>query len=196
MGSRTIKEEILCMFNKMVFERGLKQTNLDDLAAALKISKKTIYKHFKSKDELVTDMVDCIIADIVKISGKSISEGLSPVEKYINTFVSVGNYLTGINQRLMADIQTQYPELWNKIEDIRAKRLSMFLKIIKDGADEGCFRNIDPTIAVQIITASISAVLNPAFLAGNSLSTEEAIHDLKVIILNGICNSEGIIPVK
>lgn len=190
MKDNSVKEAILDAFHKMVYEKGLRKTNLDDLAKELKISKKTIYKYFQSKDKLVTSVVDGIISDVTEINEKAMTDGSSPIEKYMNTFTGVGNYLMKINPQFMKDIQILYPELWNKIENIRSQRLSLFYEIIRDGVNDGTFRAMNPTVAVQVITASISAVLNPGFLTGHSLTTEEAVDDLKRILLNGIRNSD------
>lgn len=186
MNSVSVKENILHTFQRMSFERGLKQTSLDDVAKELKISKKTIYRYYSSKEELVALLVDSMIRDVVAVSEKYMSGEGSPVEKCIHTFSYVGETLKGINQNFMAELQEQYPKLWEKVHEIRSKRLSMFLSIIQDGVNDGSFRKIHPAVAVQMIVSSISAVLDPAFLSAHSLKTEEAVQDLKGILLDGM----------
>ena len=67
-----IREKILkgtiLVFNK----KGLKLT-MDDVADELKISKKTIYKEFSSKDEIFETMVDYVF-DNIKVREEEILE--------------------------------------------------------------------------------------------------------------------------
>ena len=65
MGKITYKEkekqrrevEILQKAAQLLTERGFANLNMDDLAEVVGISKPTLYQHFKSKDDLVTQVV-------------------------------------------------------------------------------------------------------------------------------------------
>jgi AcrR family transcriptional regulator len=57
------KEIILSAARNLFFERGTKSVNMDDIASALGISKKTIYTHFTSKDEIVACELDTHISE-------------------------------------------------------------------------------------------------------------------------------------
>ena len=46
------KEEIATSFQKHFEHFGYKKTSVDDIARELKISKKTIYQHFNTKEEI------------------------------------------------------------------------------------------------------------------------------------------------
>lgn len=186
MNKLTGKDEILRTFHQMACEKGLKQTNLDDLSKELKISKKTIYKYFHSKDDMVVEIVNGIMRDVLEISERSMAGSASPIHQYIDTISNVGSYLSKINPHFMADMQALYPELWDRLDRTRTERLFKFEKIIREGVRDGTFRKINSLAAVQMITASISAVLNPAFLSAQSLSTEEAVLAVKTILLDGI----------
>ena len=56
------REKILKGTIQVFNKKGLKLT-MDDVAEELKISKKTIYKEFKSKDEIFDSMVDAFVGD-------------------------------------------------------------------------------------------------------------------------------------
>ena len=65
-----IREKILKGTIQVFNKKGLKLT-MDDVADELKISKKTIYKEFSSKDEIFETMVDYVF-DNIKIREKEI----------------------------------------------------------------------------------------------------------------------------
>lgn len=180
------KQQLLKAFQGLVSQQGLRETTLDDLAKQLKISKKTIYKYYNSKDELVAELVDGIITDLTKIAEQSMQSTLPPMERCLAVFTNVGSYLCGLNQCVMADIETYYPTLFAKMEQIRAERIAGFTEILKSGVNSGDFKPLSPTVAAKMITASIEAILNPAFLNQNNLTTDKAISTLKTIVLQGI----------
>jgi len=180
------KYELLETFQKLVLQKGLRETTLDDVAKQLKISKKTIYKYYNSKDELVVELVDGIIADLTNIAAQSMESSLPPMERYLEVFTNVGSYLCRLNQCVMADIEKYYPALFAKMNQIRAQRIAGFTEILKSGIKSGDFKPLNPIVASKVITASIEAILNPTFLNQNSITTEEAISTLKNIFLQGI----------
>ncbi len=51
------EKDILECAGKLLAERGYADLNMDDLAEAVGISKPTLYQHFKSKEDLVTQVV-------------------------------------------------------------------------------------------------------------------------------------------
>ena len=68
MKMTEIREKILLGIIQVFNKKGLKFT-MDDVADELKISKKTIYKEFSSKDEIFETMVDYVF-DNIKIREK------------------------------------------------------------------------------------------------------------------------------
>ncbi|MDX1903831.1 MAG: helix-turn-helix domain-containing protein, partial [Thermonemataceae bacterium] len=50
------KERILAKSEELFMRYGIRSITMDDIARELAVSKKTIYQHFKDKDELVYQM--------------------------------------------------------------------------------------------------------------------------------------------
>ena len=57
------KEQIIAFAAKKFTQFGSKRFTMDELAALLGISKKTLYKHFLSKEDLVTTCIQYLIDD-------------------------------------------------------------------------------------------------------------------------------------
>ncbi|MBP3419152.1 MAG: TetR/AcrR family transcriptional regulator [Marinifilaceae bacterium] len=53
MSIEEIKESWLRIIWELFIKRGLRSTSMDDIASALHISKKTLYQHFKNKEDIV-----------------------------------------------------------------------------------------------------------------------------------------------
>src|SRR5271163_5272939 len=52
-GGAAIRERILAGVDRLFYGQGIKSVGVDAIAAELGISKKTLYRHFPSKDDLV-----------------------------------------------------------------------------------------------------------------------------------------------
>ena len=52
-GGTAIRERILAAVDRLFYAQGIKSVGVDAIAAELGISKKTLYRHFPSKDDLV-----------------------------------------------------------------------------------------------------------------------------------------------
>ncbi|MCK5457664.1 MAG: helix-turn-helix transcriptional regulator, partial [Melioribacteraceae bacterium] len=54
------KHKILLFASEKFFRDGFRKVSMDELAKEMKISKKTIYRHFASKEEIVEATVDSL----------------------------------------------------------------------------------------------------------------------------------------
>lgn len=78
-----MKEKIIESTIKLMDSRGTRFT-VDDIASELKISKKTIYKNFSSKENLASAVFSKIIADVERNQEKIFQSNLSKNKKLLN----------------------------------------------------------------------------------------------------------------
>ncbi len=52
-----IKERIIVKAGDLFFQYGIKSVSMDELASSLGISKRTIYKNFKDKEEILLSLL-------------------------------------------------------------------------------------------------------------------------------------------
>ncbi|MCL7761994.1 TetR/AcrR family transcriptional regulator [Polaribacter sp. Z014] len=77
------KQELIeCSITKFI-KFGSKRFSMNELASELGISKKTIYKHFKTKDELISKGVRFIIQKYLHEVDKILKTTEDPVEKIV-----------------------------------------------------------------------------------------------------------------
>jgi AcrR family transcriptional regulator len=173
-------------FRRLAEEKGLKETLMLDVANDLKISKKTIYKFFASKDEMVAELVRNFIADIQALIHQPQNSKRNPFEKLIRIYAAVNRYIVRIPPQLLSDIQSFHPKLWDMIEESREQQMNVFVGIIEEGIRSGVFKPVNATVAIRMITASINAVINPKFLHGHRISFAEGLNNLQTIIIEGL----------
>ena len=63
-SNNTMKENILLSATELIAKNGKKNTSLADIAKAVGISKGTLYYHYSSKDDLISDIANIHLAAI------------------------------------------------------------------------------------------------------------------------------------
>ena len=104
----------------MIFLRhGIKSVTMDDLARELGMSKKTIYNHFKDKDELVKS----IVSTLIERNRTACESGRIKAENAIEALMNISEYstrlFTEIHTSVFFDLQKYYPEAWSIIKQHR-----------------------------------------------------------------------------
>ena len=64
------KQRIQKAAHDLVMQYSIRSVSMDDIAANLGMSKKTIYQYFKDKDELVESVVDEVIDTMQKVGNE------------------------------------------------------------------------------------------------------------------------------
>lgn len=186
------KERILELSREIFLQEGFYKTSLDGIAQQLKISKKTIYKYFRSKDELVRESILNFIQLNQRNASRFISSEHNSVEKLFYMFNYVGKMLVKVSENYMKDIKNYMPDLWEEIDKNRTKILYTNLKfIIEQGQSEGYFVDTQSDILVSTFIVSIRGIMNPDTLISNKLAPAKALDSIVEILLNGILTEKG-----
>ena len=77
----SVRSRILAAAEQQFRTQGYSQTTMDDLAESLGMSKKTLYEHFRSKEQLAEAMLKEISDAIGKIHEEVMGLDLNTVEK-------------------------------------------------------------------------------------------------------------------
>lgn len=84
------KELILIEASKLFSSQGYEKTTLDQILENANIAKGTFYYHFKSKEQLVEELINQGYAQFSTIASQDLESGISPLEileKVIQNFV-------------------------------------------------------------------------------------------------------------
>jgi len=186
------KEKILNFSSQKFMKGGFFKTTMDEIAADMRISKKTIYKNFSSKEELVREVALKILNTNAKLIDDVIKIKCNPVEKLFRIFNTVGKIIMKVNEDNVRDIYHYTPETWKEIDEFRTKKMSHFLKdIIEQGQKEGYFLRKRPEIIITMFLSSVRAIVNPTFVINNRFTLIEALEETTEILSNGIMTEKG-----
>ncbi len=188
----TEKDKIMHLALETFLKEGFHKTTMDEIAAKLHMSKKTIYKNFSTKEELLAEVTQFFLKSNHKAIRKSISADSNAVEKIYYMTNTIGIIVSNISDKMLSDLQSYAPELWKRIDEFRTRVLTVnFTKIIEQGKTEGFVNNFNSFIVITAFVASIRGVANPQFVTSNKITLIEALETTISIFLNGILTEKG-----
>lgn len=185
-----MKNKILDAVARLIERYGLKKFTVDEVAAELHISKKTLYQFFSGKDEMVLQYFEEILAS----DRQSVLEAAENEQDFFNKIHSIvhSSHRYRLPVRIMDEAKQFYPDEWAKIEDLKQFKLDEFQKLLKQAANEGILRQ---DINFRILSAMLERVsgmfIDTDFLLENGLKATQAIDEVLNIIIGGIVKRDG-----
>lgn len=180
------RERIIAAYREQAARRGFSRVTVDDLVETTGISKRTIYRYFSSKDEIVESVVVDFITDLSRKIEGALDTAADPVEQIFNVISVLTGNIKLVEPVFLYDLHKYYPHLWERIEQFRAQRIQQVFESLMAGGGQDFFRETHPKIFTTALLASIRAVINPMFVIENQLHMEDTIQSLFNIFLYGI----------
>ncbi len=184
----TRKEEIQIAAAKLFGEKGFAASSVRDIAKSVGLGAASLYNHMGSKDELLTTI--CFRCANSFLEGMAIieAEHTDPVEKIkdlIRLQIQIALYdessLTVFNDEWR---HLQEPFLSSFLE-LRRTYETAYLRIIKEGIQQGRLKKNDPYILYQTILSSLRWLHRP-HSKKIGLSEDKMIEQISSILIKGI----------
>ena len=136
-----MKEEIVKRALNDFMQYGFKTFTMDDLASKMGISKKTLYEHFPSKNDLVEAVLDYALDMSCKnVEAFVQGEGSVIEDVYLNQ-KKVKEIFNINSDRPIWELQKYYSKTYERMEIEFAKSDARFIdKLLEKGWQEGLFR--------------------------------------------------------
>jgi AcrR family transcriptional regulator len=189
-----IKDRILNAAQKQFLIYGFTKVTMDEIAAKIGMSKKTIYKFYPSKADVVNAIADKMFAEAEQGIQNIVQDTqVNFIEKLRNMMTFMGLHLSKLSQPLIEDIRQNAPQLWEKISDYRIKSLyKNFGSLIREGRQKRIFRNdIDEHLVLLIYVHVIQNIINPETLSQLPLSAPQVYEHVIKVIFEGILTDDA-----
>ncbi|MEW6511639.1 MAG: TetR/AcrR family transcriptional regulator [Bacteroidota bacterium] len=183
-----IKERIIATARDRFLREGFARVLVDDIVEDLGISKKTFYKHFESKEELLRLIISQAIAETYAHLRSILDGGDGFVIKLDRLMTFLGNQYARFGRTIMADCHRYLPELWHEVQEFRRERIAREVKrLILEGMRGGFIRkDLNVELFLAAFTAGVDGVMAPAFLTTQPISGREALNGIMGIFFQGI----------
>jgi AcrR family transcriptional regulator len=189
-----LRQRIVEEARRHFFSHGFRSVSMDDLAAELAISKKTLYAHFASKIALL----EAVLADKFA-SVETTSEEI--VHAYPHDFPAALHELLANMQReldeikppFVRDMRQKAPHVFKTVERRRAELVERFFgNLFIEGQRTGMVRKDVPAkLIIEILLAMVQAIMNPPKMEELGMMPKEGFAGILKIVLEGALTRRG-----
>lgn len=180
-------DRVIAAATELFQSKGLRFT-MQEVAAALHISKKTIYTVYPSKETLLLDMVDALFADIHRAKGELMAAP-GPIEERIEAvIVALPEQYRALDLRLLDTLDEKHPAVARRVREHLETNWEPTIALLEEGMAQGRIRPVPIPVLRQMVTASIECFLSGKEGGASYADTLAAMID---IIMNGIRRREN-----
>ena len=181
-----IKERVLEGALDVYRAKGAKFT-MDDLAAALSMSKKTIYTIFPDKKTLLLNMVDYTFDCIKEDKERAIRQPhLTVVDRFRAVLSVMPERFAGLDFTQIYSMKDKYPECYARIAERLESDWELTIATLREGIAAGEFRPVDEVIFQMMYESSTERFLNGSELSDNGIQYIDALNEMVDILVDGI----------
>jgi AcrR family transcriptional regulator len=187
------KERILEKATDLFMRYGIRSITMDEIAAQLGISKKTIYQFFTDKDAMVEAVVNAEMGRNEEECLYSSTTAENAVHEIFLAMDNLQEMLKGMNPQIIHDLEKHHPAAFKRLKQYKYQFLYTIIKEnLERGVKEDVYRsdlNVELTTRHRIETAFMP--FNQEAFPQNKYPMNQTCQDLAVLFLHSVCNIEG-----
>lgn len=190
----TLRLRVLAAARAALFAHGYSALTMDDLAAELGMSKKTLYQHFATKEALIGAALDAFAAEVRADADQILADRrLSFAEKLRGLTGGILQRLAKLQPHVLRDLQRFAPALYRKAVELRGKNLPyIFGRLLEQGQLAGKVRDdLDTDFAARFLLHAMQGVMQPETLDQLHLAPHEAFERAMNVFFGGLLTPAG-----
>lgn len=157
-----------------------------DVAGRLRISKKTIYKEYESKEKLLIGMLEQGYAEIHAQKKAILESGASLREKLRRVVIALPDEYRTLDFRQLEHIGDKYPMAARALKQQLTEGWEPTLALIREGMESGQLRPFNVSVFRLMVIGSIESFLNSGALQEEEISYEAALEAMMDILMDGL----------
>lgn len=187
------KQRIIEAVRDRILIEGFSRLSVDEIAAMFGMSKKTFYKFFPTKEDLIHQIAERIMAEARANMSRIVGSDKDFIAKLHELMSFVMLQSNRIGKALQDDVQRYAPDLWKRIEEFRTRRISeVFSHLVEQGIKEGYVRSdVNTRVFLLAVLGAVRAVINPTVLVQESFSAHDAVQNMLTLFFTGILTDQG-----
>ena len=189
-----IKERILTKAYELFTKFGFSKVTMQEIADSMGMSKKTLYKFFEGKEQIIREIIETKKCDIDNYLEKLwADENLDFVEKITSMMNFIRTQLPNMRGPLFEDLKKNIPEIWTEINESRKRYIrEKYSRLIREGIKKGSVRkDLDEEVVMLVYINAIHNILVPEILSELPLSAEQVFDNIVSTLFVGMFTDEG-----
>jgi AcrR family transcriptional regulator len=189
-----LKNRIMISARDLFYIYGFSKVTVDEIANKLGMSKKTIYKFFPSKDELVQEVVRLSIHEMDTCCvGLMNQPNVNFADRLKQMMTMIGMQYAKMSRQLLEDLEKNAPAVWKEIADFRTEHIQKnFTNLLAQGVEHGVFRkDLDRDLILLIYSNVIRNIITPEILTQLPFTAAQVFDTIMVVLFEGIFTEEA-----
>lgn len=178
-----------------MFDRyGLKAVTMDDLAREMLVSKKTLYRLFKNKEDLVERAIRALFQEMQKRVQSVLKMPGNAIDQLVNIDEMVHQHIEEHDYSLQFQLRKYYPEVYQRFEAMRKQAVtSLVYQNIKRGQEEGLYRlEINAEIITLLYYSRMVVLIGEEIDPFKGMALKEVMREVLLYHVRGIASAQGL----
>lgn len=187
------RTEILERASVVFMKNGIRSVTMSDLAKELGISKKTIYKYFEDKNDLIYSIIELKIEMDKALCTNCSSQAHNAIEDLYALSKFIVEQIGNVNPNVFYDLKKYHSEAWQIINTHKWDFvLSMILKNIQRGKKEGLYRKeMDEQIISRLYIGATELIVSGGVFPWPDFKFEHLFSEMIHFHIKGMINEKG-----
>jgi AcrR family transcriptional regulator len=197
-----LEGKVLDVAYRLFLQKGYRTTTMDDIAKELGMSKKTLYKYYPGKLELLAASFELVKTKMTsKVEAVLENRYISFPLKLKSVLSIIATYLAPIKSELLEELRENAPEIWQSLMAyINESAYLRFAKLIEQGMAQGLVNpRINSNLIVLLYASAVQSLLDSKFHSqfpesiqkGMKMPPSEIYDQAVTIIYSGILTEEA-----
>lgn len=184
-----LRERIVVTATEAFTSKGIKSITMDDIAAALGISKRTLYEVFSDKESLLKECILKVQMDRDRYLQQIFEQSHNVLEVILAVFQKSIEVFHQTNKRFFEDIK-KYPKVYEMMKDRRESDSEKTMSFFLSGVEQGIFRSdVNFAIVNLLVREQFDVLLNTDIC--NEYSFIEVYESIMFTYIRGISTEKG-----
>jgi AcrR family transcriptional regulator len=187
-GAGEVRERILGVAEELFLTHGFGRVTMDELAAELGMSKKTLYQHFASKEEICAAALERAFAVVDAALEQALGEEGLDFSERLTRFVRIVAARFDRSGPFLRDLRRDAPALYDRAQELRREAIQRrSAALFAAGIQEGALRaDVRPELILRMVLTLAEHLVEPRTLADLGMDPAEAYQQVMAVILDGI----------
>ena len=188
------KKGILGRTMGLFSKRGIRSCTMGEICTFQHISKKTLYKYFTDKDDLVKSVIASELERMDKEIKTIMAKGMNAIDESFEISRHVMDNISELPTQLFYELENFYPEAYKMYEEHQETCIKVSITMnMEKGIKEGLYRSdLNVDVIVSIHLTNLYNLISAKLLNTKNYSFSTIYRELFIYHTHGISSQKGL----
>lgn len=188
------KKGIIARTMDLFSMRGIRNCTMAEICTFQRISKKTLYRFFRDKDDLVKSVMASELSKTDTEVKAILEKGLNAIDESFEISSHVMDNISELHPQLFFELENYYPEAYKMYEEHQENCIRVSItKNMEKGIKEGLYRSdLNVGVIVSIYLTTLYNLISAKLLNTKNYSFSTIYRELFIYHTHGISSQKGL----